>query len=304
MHALELKEVSKSFGSKKVLDKISMNIKTGKITGIVGKSGSGKTTLLKIIVDYYNYDEGEVYATVENIKKNIGFATQNNCFYKELTVKENMIYFGSMFNIKKKKLIDKTENLLEFVGLEKAKNLIAEKLSGGMSRRLDLAIALINSPKILILDELTAGLDPIARKNICEKIRSLNKEGVTILLSSHMMDEIEELCDNVLLLEEGKIIEEGHPGSLKRKFMDETQLVIKSSPGNYREIIKILSDKNHCIDRYNIDQNMILISKSLPDSIKSLNKALEECGEELLEIEVEKPDMNYVFKNALGGKSK
>ena len=173
--------VSKSFGSKNVLDSIDLDINDGEIFGIIGRSGAGKTTLLESLVGFvpvtkgeisYKSDENGIYNFVsilensDQVKRSIGFSTQTPSFYEKLTVKENLEYFASLYDIPKKFIAERIKKIIELVELNGEENTISENLSGGMQKRLDIACSIINDPKILILDEPTADLDPVLRKHI------------------------------------------------------------------------------------------------------------------------------------------
>jgi ABC-2 type transport system ATP-binding protein len=297
------KGVNKRFGNTRILDDVSFQVRKGGIFGIVGPSGSGKTTLLKVIVDFYKPDSGHMNVDVKRVRDKVGFTTQNNCFYDALTVNENLIYFGSLYGMKKSLLKERSKQLLTTVGLAGHGKKLALKLSGGMSRRLDLAISLLNNPDILILDELTAGLDPIARKQMIALVRNINNSGVTVLISTHMLDEIEELCDDMILLSNGKIIAQGHPDTLKQDFMKYEQVIIQTYPGNYKNILSHIAGFKHDISHYHIENNkLILLSGKASKVIHQILYSLNGCKEKLIEIDISKPDLNVVFEKAAGGK--
>jgi ABC-2 type transport system ATP-binding protein len=211
---IEFSDVSKSFNKKKILNDISFKIDKGDIFGLLGRSGSGKTTLLKILLGTYRPDSGEVTFRNRDItgdsfylRKIIGLTTQENSFYDKLSVYENMRYYSSLYDISlsKKELDMRIKNILKEVELESSLNTMAERLSGGMKRRLDFAISLIHDPELLILDEPTTGLDPILVKQFWEIIKKFSKNGKTILVISHIFPEIKENCNRAGILNKGKI---------------------------------------------------------------------------------------------------
>ena len=222
---IEFKEVTKTFGKNRVLDSINLRIPEGKITGIIGASGEGKSTILKMMVSFYKITKGEIFYSgesilknIKNIKKTFGIAIEDGSFYENLTVKENLYHFGRLYGIKRKTLKKRVEGMTYFVGLEKASNLQAKKLSLGMKKRLDLACALINKPRVLILDEPTADLDPLLRKQLLHLIKKINSHKTTIILTTQLMGEIEEICDKVAILCNEKIIEQDNPSKIKKKY--------------------------------------------------------------------------------------
>jgi ABC-2 type transport system ATP-binding protein len=222
---IELKGVSKSFGKNRVLNSIDLEIPKGKITGIIGASGEGKSTILKMMVSFYKPSSGKVLYSGENvmsnlqdIKKNFGLSIEEGSFYENLTVKENLIHFGKLYHVERKVLKRRVKGLAYFVGLENAFNVLAGNLSLGMKKRLDLACSLVHKPSVLILDEPTADLDPLLRKQFLHLIKKINSHGTTIVLTTQLMSEVEEICDKVAILCNEKIVEEGSLSKIKKKY--------------------------------------------------------------------------------------
>mgnify|MGYP000906778260 CR=1 FL=1 len=222
---LEFKKVSKSFGKNQVLDSIDLSILKGKITGIIGASGEGKSTILKIIVSFYKPEKGKVYyqgkevlKIQQKVKKEFGFSIEEGSFYEDLTVVENLTHFGKLYGVPINKLNKRVKGMVYFVGLEKAANILAKNLSLGMKKRLDLACSLIHKPSILVLDEPTADLDPLLRKQFLYLIKKINAHGTTVILTTQIMEEAEEICDQVCILYNEKIIVQGNISEIKKKY--------------------------------------------------------------------------------------
>ena len=218
---IKIEKLSKSFGEQKVLDKIDFNLESGEIVGLIGPSGSGKSTLIKTMLGMEKADEGE--ALVLNYKmpkreilSNIGYMAQSDALYEMLTGYENLEFFGKMKGVLFDKLKKEIEYIAEVVDLTDDLKKLVSKYSGGMKRRLSLAIALIGSPELLILDEPTVGIDPSLRKNIWKELFKQRDNGVGILVTTHVMDEA-ELTDKVGLLLNGVIIDFDTPQQLKVK---------------------------------------------------------------------------------------
>lgn len=218
---IEIEKLSKSFGEQKVLDKIDFKLESGEIVGLIGPSGSGKSTLIKTMLGMEKADEGE--ALVLNYKmpkreilSNIGYMAQSDALYEMLTGYENLEFFGKMKGVPSDKLKKEIEYIAEVVDLTDDLKKLVSKYSGGMKRRLSLAIALIGSPELLILDEPTVGIDPSLRKNIWKELFKQRDNGVGILVTTHVMDEA-ELTDKVGLLLNGDIIDFDTPQQLKVK---------------------------------------------------------------------------------------
>ena len=218
---IEFKNITKSFNDKKILDNISLNIHPNEIYGLLGPNGAGKTTLIMILLGRVFSSNGDVF--FDNCKLNsknksvlskFGVVSQFDNLDPDFTVVENLRVYSSYFKMKKDLIEKRVEDVLEFVLLEERKNERIENLSGGMKRRLSIARALLNDPKVLILDEPTTGLDPQTRQIIWNKLKALKKNGTTILLTTHFMEEAEKLCDNISIIDSGEIKLSGNPQSL------------------------------------------------------------------------------------------
>ena len=218
---IEIEKLSKSFGEQKVLDKIDFKLESGEIVGLIGPSGSGKSTLIKTMLGMEKADEGEALVLDYKMPKreilsNIGYMAQSDALYEMLTGYENLEFFGKMKGVPSDKLKKEIEYIAEIVDLTDDLKKLVSKYSGGMKRRLSLAIALIGSPELLILDEPTVGIDPSLRKNIWKELFKQRDSGVGILVTTHVMDEA-ELTDKVGLLLNGDIIDFDTPQQLKVK---------------------------------------------------------------------------------------
>ena len=226
---IQLKGVTKVFGKNKVLDNIDLSIPEGKITGIVGASGEGKSTVLKLIASFYKVTSGEILyfrrdinTDLNNIKKSFGLAIEDGSFYEDLTVHENLFHFGRLFGIDKKTLRRRIDGILFFIGLDTAKAILAKNLSLGMKKRLDLACALVHKPSVLVLDEPTADLDPLLRNQMLKLIKKINSHGTTIIVTTQILEELDVLCDNVAILYNEKIVEQGDLASVLKKYGTKT----------------------------------------------------------------------------------
>ena len=218
---IKIEKLSKSFGEQKVLDKIDFKLESGEIVGLIGPSGSGKSTLIKTMLGMEKADEGEALVLDYKMPKreilsNIGYMAQSDALYEMLTGYENLDFFGKMKGVPSDKLKKEIEYIAEIVDLTNDLKKLVSKYSGGMKRRLSLAIALIGSPELLILDEPTVGIDPSLRKNIWKELFKQRDSGVGILVTTHVMDEA-ELTDKVGLLLNGDIIDFDTPQQLKVK---------------------------------------------------------------------------------------
>ncbi|MBI4857545.1 MAG: ABC transporter ATP-binding protein [Acetobacterium woodii] len=207
---IEILEVDKSFKKQKVLEQISLIIDSGRIFCLLGASGSGKTTLLRIMMGSIPTDGGSVTigsTPVPNreLLSNMGYMPQNEALYEELTTWENLKFFAGLHQMSRKAFEENAEKLLQIVDMTKCKNKLVRDCSGGMKKRVSLAVALIHQPRLLLLDEPTVGVDPVLRRKIWQYLKQLRNEGTTILVTTHVMDEVTQ-CDDAALLRNGRII--------------------------------------------------------------------------------------------------
>ncbi|WP_026677427.1 ABC transporter ATP-binding protein [Fictibacillus gelatini] len=216
-----VQNVSKHFGDHVVLNDLSLTMGRPEIFGLLGPSGSGKTTLVKMIAGIDAPSSGTVSVFGEgmpNLKLmgQIGYMAQADALYEELTAKENLEFFASLYGLNQAKRQKRIVEVMEMVSLKSDLKKMVKDYSGGMKRRLSLAIALLHEPKLLILDEPTVGIDPVLRKAIWDKFESLRDNGTAILVTTHVMDEAER-CDRLGLIRDGEMIATGEPGQLKRE---------------------------------------------------------------------------------------
>ncbi|AVP36752.1 ABC transporter ATP-binding protein [Staphylococcus felis] len=217
-----LSHTVKVYDKRTVLNDVSLSVNSGEILGIIGPSGSGKTTLIKCLLGMENLNSG--LATIldttmpnRKILGRIGYMGQSDALYENLSAYENLMFFGNLIGLKGKQLEKMIDENLQLVKLSDFKKKLVNTFSGGMKRRLSLAITLLGHPELIILDEPTVGIDPSLRKDIWEQLKILSQQGKGVIVTTHMMDEAEK-CDLVGLIIDGKLFEIGTPETLKEKF--------------------------------------------------------------------------------------
>ncbi len=216
MNIVEIKNLEKKFGHNTVVNNINLAVKEGQVFGFLGPNGAGKSTTINMICGLLTPTKGEIFILGKkmdnkdkDLKNNIGIVPQDIAIYEDLTAYENVAFFGGLYGIRGQELKERVKETLEFVGLlDRAKD-FPYKFSGGMKRRLNIACALVHQPKLIIMDEPTVGIDPQSRNHILESIKKLNERGCTIIYTSHYIDEVEQLCTDIAIIDKGTIIAKG-----------------------------------------------------------------------------------------------
>jgi len=309
---LLLHDVTKRYGANLVLDKLNLAINPGEIFGVIGLSGSGKTTLFNTMVGFVQPDSGSVIVKSPKDRKDykisshpeivsnfFGFAAQHPSFYDKLTVEENVNHFASLYNLPRKERKERSSYLVRLVGLEKSKNILAQNLSGGMQKRLDIACSLVHEPKVLILDEPTADLDPVAREEMWDLIRDINSRGTTVILASHFVNELEELCSRFAILHNKHISEVGTPDELKVSYSKNYEIIIDIKSGKYDKIIKELkSRKSLQVQKTVLNNRVLTIFTSKPEqTLFYLAKMVESMDEKIIDVRVNRPTIKELFES-------
>ncbi len=305
MSLIQIRGVSKSFGRNLILENIDLDIEESEIFGIIGVNGSGKTTLLKLIVGFYQPDRGAVFynnqplrKVLKQIKRDMGFTTQESSFYSKLTVTENIKYFGSLYGLDRHQIAVNMQRILALVELEDAANMLAEHLSGGMQRRLDMACSLIHNPKILILDEPTEDLDPLLRKDIVRLIKKVNSLGTTVIITSHLLDDIENLCSRIAILHNKRISKIGSINDLRESYNKKEELHLETLSGNYESIIRNLNLTEFLAE----DGKLVVYTTDAEKTLHNILHIIENENEKLLYVDIRKPSLREVFETVTNKK--
>jgi ABC-2 type transport system ATP-binding protein len=299
---ISIKGLKKVFGDLIAVDSISIDIYKGEIFGLLGPNGAGKTTTINMICGLLPATSGTIKFRshiINEIKSIIGYCPQENIYFPKLTCLEQLVFMGNIYGIPSKACKPGATELLDMLGLAHKSNVFATNLSGGMKRRLNIALALIHNPKILILDEPEAGLDPQSRVMVRNFIKSLSKEK-TIILTSHNMDEVDRLADRVAIMDSGKIILTDTPYNLKNSIGegDVLEIVISDEPGNKTDyLISELKKKYTVIIS---DNSLIIKAVHLIDKIHSITTSIKDAGLNVKEIKLRENTLEDVFIHLTG----
>jgi ABC-2 type transport system ATP-binding protein len=298
-NVVQTSRLTKRFGSLVAVDHVDLSVKAGEIFGFLGPNGAGKTTTVRILCGLMAPTSGkavvvghDVAREPEEVKQRIGYMPQSYGLYDDLTVEENLGFFGSVYRVPSEEKRKRTDDVLQLVRLEEVRKQFAGQLSGGMKRRLSLAVALVHNPELLILDEPTAGIDPPLRRIFWQYFRKLNKLGVTFFINTHYMDEA-ELCDRLALISYGRLIAVGTPTELKRKAIGGERVeLVSSDPSSTRAIL----EGSDLVRDITLANGAIqLIVDEAASAIPKLTSLLGERGVNVLQVRQLQPNLEDVF---------
>ena len=304
MYILQIENLHKSYDKFEAIKGIDLNIKKGDIYGLLGPNGAGKSTLIKTITGLEKMTSGKIIfeeseTSINKYKKNIGLLPQDIALYLDFTAKENVTFFCSLYGYRGRDLKERVDKALEFVGLLDVKNKKAKEFSGGMKRRLNMACAIAHNPRLIIMDEPTVGIDPQSRNHILDSVKKLNEQGSTIIYTSHYMEEVEELCNNISIIDRGKVIASGSKEYLKSNLVDYNVYTIqlKSNLYNIKNYIsKIEGVKNVVIEDKEIQ---CYYSKDI-NILQKLINTISNHGGVIENIKNEIPTLESVFLTLTG----
>jgi ABC-2 type transport system ATP-binding protein len=302
---IHVRGLEHGFGDVRAVDGVSFDVHQGEIFSFLGPNGAGKSTTINLLTTLMKIQKGEaivagynVSTDSESVRRSIGIVFQNEVLDRDLTVWETLEFHGMIYQIPREKRRETIDELLGIVDLKGKKDVRTKYLSGGMKRRLEIARGLMTRPKVLFLDEPTIGLDPQTRLKIWEHIREINKSGTTIFLTTHYMDEADNLSDRIAIIDNGRIIVAGTPDELKRSLGRD---VIHINTSNNNTAVTVLRKYAHKFSISRTVQGITLITGQdgtsvMPSVLGSLNSA----GIDILNIDLKKPTLDEVFVHYTG----
>lgn len=305
--AIIVKDLKKSYGKTVVLQGIDLNVKRGTMVALLGPNGAGKTTTVRILSTLLKFDDGDVSIEGHNVATDpdgvrniIGLTGQSAAVDELLTGRENLVMMGQLYRLIKASAKERAEELLQQFDLVDAADRPLKTYSGGMRRRLDLAVSLIATPPVIFLDEPTTGLDPRSRLAMWDIIRQLKAEGATILLTTQYLEEADQLADQIVLIDEGEVIAKGTAKELKAKIgndrLELTFATKQAFDAAKKELKKTLIDANE------VDLTVVTLLKNTDDDVRSALDSLHKAKLKIEAMAVTKPTLDDVFMSLTGKK--
>ncbi len=306
MNIIEVKSLTKKYKELKAIDDLSFEVRKGEILGLLGPNGSGKSTTINCLLSLLNFSSGsikifgkEMKPDSYDLKSKIGVVFQEVSVFDELTVYENIDYFCGLYisdNKTRKKYI---EDAIKLVGLDDFKKFYPKKLSGGLLRRLNIACGIAHKPKLIFLDEPTVAVDPQSRNNILNGIKKLRDDGATIVYTTHYMEEVEILCDRVIILDKGKVLATGTTDELKELAKIEEKIKVEVNDLSPKYIDEIKEFKN--VDEVEYNGNMLFITyKKGKNNLVDIMEYLKKEKIKYNKLYSERPTLNDVFLELTG----
>ncbi|OQA16451.1 MAG: Daunorubicin/doxorubicin resistance ATP-binding protein DrrA [Firmicutes bacterium ADurb.Bin356] len=296
----------KRYGNVLALDHLNLEVNEGEVFGFLGPNGSGKTTAINCILSLLKFDKGKIEVfgkpmspDAYSIKRDIGIIMQDVAVFDELTVEQNIDYFSGLYIREKERRAELLEEALEFVGLSGFRKYYPKKLSGGLLRRLNIACGIAHKPKLIIFDEPTVGVDPQSRNNILEGILKLNRQGATVIYTSHYMEEVEQICSRIAILDKGRIVASGTKESLKAMIKTGEKITVECYGTCCDDALSSVKGLSGIISAYCEDEILHIKagrSNCLAGVLERLNKSSIAYGR----IYCELPTLNDVFLEITG----
>lgn len=306
MNVLEIKNLTKKFGDFIAVDNMSLNVQEGEIFGFLGSNGAGKSTTINLVSGLLRNNGGEIMILGKSIaseskfaKMNIGIVPQDLAIYEDMTAYENVRFFAGLYGLRGAELKERAEEALEFVGLLDKQKSYPKNFSGGMKRRLNIACAIAHRPKLIIMDEPTVGIDPQSRNYILNSVRKLNEMGCTIIYTSHYMEEVEEICTRIAIVDHGKVIAEGTKEQLKTIITDTKDIWVEVK--NAENLDESALKKIKGVNSISLEENTVKINSQT--EVNNLNQIIQffmNHGMEIRSLQEQAPNLETVFLTLTG----
>lgn len=309
MSMLTVRDLKKSFGALDAVKGVSFAVEKGEAFGLLGPNGAGKSTIINMVTGLYPPTSGQIQLKDVNVLKNtkqaqaaIGVVPQEIALYQEMSAKENLKFWGRMYGLSGNVLEQKVNEVLDIIGLaDRAKGKV-NTFSGGMKRRVNIGAAILHNPELLIMDEPTVGIDPQSRNHILETIRKLNKQGMTVIYTSHYMEEVEYLCERIGIIDHGELIACGTMPELRETIGDRSRIIITidqqgTNPNDIKgSLSNLFSEKD-----FNIQNNQIMVFHKEPQHVlTNFIQSVTNTGVKITSVDIVEPNLESVFLHLTG----
>jgi ABC-2 type transport system ATP-binding protein len=305
---LEVQDLSKKYGDFTAVKGISFDIKEGEIFSLLGPNGAGKTTTISMLSTLYIPTSGDATIAGQSVTKNpmavkqvIGVVPQELALYEDLTARENLVFWGQMYGLSGKSLTNRVDEVLEQIGLtDKARNRV-KTYSGGMKRRVNIGVGLLHKPRLLFMDEPTVGIDPQSRRSILETVKDLNRQGMTVLYTTHYMEEAEELSDRVGIIDHGELIAIGTQKELTQQVGETETLILHIGENDDPEALATaLKGLDDVLEAEPSDHAVSIITPDAEEILASVVSKANERGIKIRSIDIREPNLEAVFLHLTG----
>ncbi|WP_150251040.1 ABC transporter ATP-binding protein [Nocardiopsis deserti] len=306
MPILEARGITKRYGDHLAVDDISFSVAEGETYGLLGPNGAGKSTTIKMIAGISTRDAGDIHIngiehgpTNQRSKSLIGYVPQEVAVYQELSARDNLRFFGRMYGLSRTEARKRADEVLETVGLTDRARETVSKYSGGMTRRLNIGVGLLNRPRLLVLDEPTVGVDPQSRHSILESVHALARSGMSVLYTTHYMEEAEQLCDRIGILEGGRIQAEGTQRELVAQVGENDTVLVDLGPGDGDFTDALVAIE--AVQEVTVEGDRLrLLARDARDCLPTVMRVLTENGADIRSIRIQEPDLESVFLGLTG----
>ncbi len=306
MNAIEVNNLKKSFGNLQAVQGVDFVVHQGEILSLLGPNGAGKSTTISMLSGLLTPDAGDAcimgYSITQQpkaAKAKLGVVPQEIALYPDLSARENLLFWGKMYDLRGSALKQRVDEVLEVIDLTDRQKDHVEKYSGGMKRRVNIAAALLHKPDVVIMDEPTVGIDPQSRRHILDKVKELNRQGMTVLYTTHYMEEAAELSDHIVIMDQGRIIAYGTHAELIKMIGEQTRIDLTFNA----DVSHILSAWKAIEGVSNVDASDGKVTTLVDDSNRVLPRLIEVAtsgGVRILSVEIQEPNLEAVFLHLTG----
>jgi len=303
---LQAQDLQKRYGERVAVDGVTFQVRAGEAYGLLGPNGAGKTTTISMICGLLARDGGDVHVGGRSMngdamaaKKLIGYVPQDIALYPDLSAIENLRFWGQLYGLGGKRLAERCASVLALVGLgDRARDKVSS-FSGGMKRRLNIAVALLHEPRLLVLDEPTVGVDPQTRNAIFESVEALKRDGLGVVYTTHYMEEAQRLCDRIGIIDEGKLIAEGTRRELVQAVGDRDRVVIGAT-GDRDALASAIAALDGVTSAHAVESGVEILCRDGRALLPRLVEAAVRSGAQITSVEVVEPDLEMVFLHLTG----